>query len=84
MIAKVQTLYPDFVKEVDSLPIDQLKARIVGLQQALSQTNEAKEKDDELTAVRALAKELGAPYRDAAKEARLKTGYLVELLKERS
>ncbi len=84
MKAKVQELYPDFTKEVDNLPADQLKTRIVALQQGLSYTLECKEKDDELTAVKALATELGAPYREAIKQVKLKTSYLVELLKERS
>lgn len=80
---KCQSEYPDFCNEVDSLDGAQLKARIVKLQQGLQESEACKEKDEEYQAAREQVKELGAPYRDIKKAVRLKTSYLVELLKER-
>ena len=80
---KAQKDYPDFCKEVDALSADQLKARIVGIQQALAESESCKESDDELKQARAKLSELNGPYQDVKKAVKIKTSYLVELLAEK-
>lgn len=78
---KVQKEYPDFVIEVDGLPVEALKARIVQLQQSLEESEEHKESNDSLKEARAQVSELAGPYRDVKKAVKLKTKYIIELLK---
>lgn len=80
---KVQKSYPDFVQEVDTLTIDQLKARIVQLQQALEESEAHKEANEALASAKAELSELSGPYRDVKKAVGLKTKYIIELLKEK-
>lgn len=82
--AKIQKEFPDFCNEVDKLPAEALKARVVGLQQALEESEAHKENNDELHDARAAVQELAAPYRDVKKAVKLKTKYVLDLLKERS
>lgn len=79
--SKIQKQYPDFTSEVDNLTPEQLKQRIVGMQQALSDSEAMRESDDQLQAARASAKEFAAPYNDVKKAVKLKTQYILELLK---
>lgn len=80
---KVQKNYPDFANEVEKLDASALKARIVGLQQALEESEAHKEANEVLTAARAEVKELSGPYRDVKKAVALKTKYIIDLIKER-
>lgn len=80
---KCQKEYPDFVAGVESLTSDQLKARVVQLQQFLEESEAAKENDDALKQARAQLTEYGAPYRDVKKAVKIKTKYLIELLSEK-
>jgi hypothetical protein len=83
MSKDIRKEHPDFVQEVDTLTGDQLKARIVQLQQALEESNAHKEANDDLTAAKANVTELNGPYQDVRKAVQLKTKYLIELLKEK-
>jgi hypothetical protein len=83
MKAKCQKKYPEFTNEVDSLTADQLKARIVGLQQALQESDNAKEADEGLQLAKDQAREFAAPYNDVRKAVKLKTQYILELLSEK-
>lgn len=78
---KVQKEYPDFVKEVDHLDAEALKARIVGIQQALEESDAHMEANESLAAAKASVTELAGPYRDFRKASKLKTKYLIDLLK---
>lgn len=80
-IQKTQKEYPDFCNEVNSLTADQLKARIVQLQQALDESEEHKVNNTDLRDARGVVKELASPYRDVKKAVKSKTSYLIELLK---
>lgn len=80
---KVQKEYPDFCSEVDKLDAGALKARIVGLQQALEESEAHKEANEALQQAREALKELSGPYRDVKKAVKLKTKYILDLIKER-
>lgn len=83
MKTKVQKQYPDFTAEVDNLPVEALKSRIVQLQQALEESEAHKEENESLKSARTEVTELSGPYRDVKKAVKLKTSYLIELLKEK-
>lgn len=83
MKIETQKKYPDFTKEVDNLPVEALKARIVQLQQGLEESEQHKEENIAIEQTRAELKELTAPYRDIRKAVKLKTSYLLDLLKEK-
>ncbi len=80
---KAQKDYPDFTIEVDTLSVEQLEDRIVGMQKALEESEEHKENNKDLKASRAAVLELSGPYRDIKKAVRLKTKYILELLAEK-
>jgi hypothetical protein len=80
-INKIQKEYPDFCNEVQSLTADELKARIVALQQALDESEEHKAQNMDLRDARHVVSELAGPYRDVKKAVKAKTSYLIELLK---
>lgn len=76
-----ETEYPEFVLEVVRLTPEELKARVVQLQQALKESEAFREEDDDLKSARAAVSEFNAPYRDVKKAVKLKTSYILELLK---
>lgn len=80
---KVQEEMPEFAGEVAGLSVDQLNGRLANLAKD-SETNEtAMEDDEELEKAKAHASELGAPYRDARKGIRLRSRYIIALIKEK-
>lgn len=80
---KVQKQYPDFAKEVDQLGPEDLRSRIVGLQKGLQESEEHKEANETLADAQSAVAELLGPYRDVRKAVKLKTKYVLELLKEK-
>lgn len=80
---KVQKALPHFADEVNGLKVEELNSRLVQLAKDMSATDDAKEADEGLQAAKESAKELGAPYREAKRDIRLKTTYIVELIKEK-
>lgn len=81
---KVAKQYPDFVNEVETLTVDQLKARIVSYQQQLEESEAHKRENEDLNAAREEVKLLSGPYRDVKQAVNLKTRYIIELLKEKN
>jgi hypothetical protein len=79
----VQAEFPEFVGEVSGLSADQLNNRLATLAKNLEESETAKEDDEELEEAKAHASELGAPYRDAKKALRLKSKYVISILKEK-
>lgn len=77
----VQEQYKDFVSEVDRLQVPELKARIVAYQQQLQESQEHKEANETLQQAKALVTELSGPYNDVSKAVKLKTKYLIDLIK---
>lgn len=80
-IAKIQKAYPDFTQEVDVLSAGDLKNRIVQLQEALGESEDHKEANEDLKSAQAQVQELLGPYRDVKKAVKAKTQYIIELLK---
>lgn len=80
---KVFEEFPEFCEECSLLSADELKNRISGLATGAEDTRNAREEDEELANARELANGLNAPYVDALKALRLKTRYLIQLLKEK-
>ena len=80
---KVQEEMPEFADEVAALSISDLNGRLATLAKNAEANEEAKEDDEELEKAHALAAELGAPYRDARKAIRLRSRYLISLIKEK-
>lgn len=80
---KIQAEMPEFVGEVSALSSDQLNGRLAKLAKDAEANEQAKEDDEELEEAHTHASELGAPYRDAKKALRLKTRYIISLLKEK-
>lgn len=80
---KVQKKFPEFVKEVDGLSVEELSARMSRYAQGLADNAEAKENDAELAEVAERHSFLKAPYEDAKKAIQLKSRYIRNLIKEK-
>lgn len=80
---QVQHDNPEFTSEVAGLSVEELDARLAQLAKDIEAFFQAKEADEALEEARLAASELAAPYRDGAKALRLKSRYLVALIKEK-
>lgn len=78
-----ENAHPDFCIEVQVLSTEQLKERVISLQQQLEESEEHKESNDALKEARVVCQELSAPYRDVKKAVKLKTKFILDLLKNR-
>ena len=83
LAGKVQKEMPEFASEVLKLDTQGLKNRIATYAEELEKSEECMESDDELKSAKLEAKELAAPYGDVRKAVRLKTRYLLSLIKEK-
>lgn len=81
LIEKIQKEFPEFVNEVSGLDLGALNSRVAQLAQAGQENEDAKEADEALQKAREASLQLGAPYRDANKVIKLKTKYLLHLVK---
>lgn len=73
----------EFSDEVIRLSIPQLEARISSLQKQLDESEEHMKNNEALNQIKAEKKELEGPYRDVRSAVKLKTKYLIELIKEK-
>jgi len=80
---KVQSEFPEFVSETGGLSADQLNNKLATLAKYLDDTETAKENDSDLEQAQAVASELSAPYKEAKKVLKMKSKYVIELLKEK-
>jgi hypothetical protein len=80
---KAQKQLPDFVEVVDALGVDELEKRLNTLAKQAEEVESAKEADEALEEAKQAVSELGAPYRDAKKDIRLKTRYIIQLIGEK-
>lgn len=80
---KVQEEMPEFTGEVAGLSVDQLNARLAEQAKAAEWNESKKEEDEELEEAQERVGELVAPYRDAKKAIRLRSRYLIALIKEK-
>lgn len=79
----VEAEYKEFSQEVYNLPPSDLKNRIAALQQSLSESEEHKASNEALNEARDQVSLLSGTYRDVKKAVKLKTKYILELLKSR-
>lgn len=75
---------PEFVDEVNSLTSENIMARLTALAQNAEDVQQSKEDDTELQDAKNAIQCILEPYRDATKHIKLKTKYLLLLLKDRS
>jgi hypothetical protein len=80
---QIEKLYEGFAAEVETLTAEELKARIVRMQETLGESEAHKEANDSLKEARQAVSELAGPYNDVKKAVKLKTKYILELLKEK-
>lgn len=80
---KAQKQIPDFVEVVDALGVPELEKRLNTLAKQAEEVESSKENDEGLEEAKQVASELAAPYRDAKKEIRLKTRYIIQLIGEK-
>lgn len=80
---KIQKANPEFAEEVGALSVEQLDHRLAQLAKDLEATEDAKDADSDLAEAQEKATELAAPYRDAKKALRLKSRYVIALIKEK-
>lgn len=81
--AQVEENYKEFAEEVAAATSDELNARLARLAKDVEIVNDEQENDDGLREARETASALGAPYRDSKKAVRLKSRYIIALLKDR-
>lgn len=76
--------FPEFADEVQALPdAAQLNARLASLSRDLNAVSEAKGADEDLRQAKEHSRELGAPYRDAAKALNLKSKFIILTMRNR-
>lgn len=80
---QVQESMPEFAGEVAGLSTQELDARLSELAKGREQNADAKEADEQLELARTMVSELSAPYREAEKALKLKSKYIIALIKER-
>ena len=73
----------EFKEEVDRLSIQQLEARISRMQKDLDDSEEHKKNNEALNKVKNEKAELEGPYNDVKKAVKIKTKYIIELIKEK-
>ena len=75
--------YPGFSEGVDGLSVNDLEKRLSTYAKEAEKVEDQKESDQELEQTRATLSELTAPYRDAKKAIRLKSKYIIGLIREK-
>lgn len=73
----------EFKEEVDTLSIAQLEDRVVALQKGLDESRVHKEENIALKNAKDEVAELSGPYNDVEKAVKVKTKYIIELIKEK-
>ena len=73
----------DFMDSVDRLSIPELNARISQMQKDLDESESHKENNEELKRAKEEVKELTAPYRDVRNAIKVKTKYIITLIKDK-
>ena len=73
----------EFKEEVDSLGVDALEERIVNMQKGLDESRAHKEENIALRNAKDEVAELNGPYSDVEKAVKIKTKYIIELIKEK-
>lgn len=79
---QVEKDMPEFANEVSGLSEEQLNNRLAQLAKDSDAVNEAKKADEGLEVAKAEVTALAAPYKDALSALKVKTKYIIGLLKE--
>lgn len=79
----VQSEMPEFAGEVAGLSVEELHVRLSQFAKAREENSELKEADEELEEARKLVSELSAPFREAEKALKIKSKYIIALIKEK-
>jgi len=80
---KIQDEMPEFADEVAGLNVPDLNARLAAIARAQQENDEKQEEDEELQEARTTASELAKAYTEPKKALKLKTKYIVKLIKEK-
>lgn len=80
---KVQEEFPEFVNEVARLQITDLERRLSTYAKEANKVEEAKEADEALAEARATASEYAAPYKEAKNAIKLKSKYIISMIKDK-
>lgn len=80
---QVQENYPEFADEVNTLSTEQMNDRLATFAKHREEVQDTKDADEGLQEAREKAKELAAPYIDAQKAIRLKSKFIIGILKDR-
>jgi hypothetical protein len=80
---RVQKEIPEFAEVVAGLSVAELEQRLASEAKNAERIEEAKENDQALEEAKNQVAEYSAPYRDAKKVVRLKSRYLISLIKEK-
>lgn len=81
---KIRKESPEFVAEVVGLSVDDLNSRVLTLTKELEQIEETRDEDTDLQDARDLVTEYSAPYNEGKRVAKLRTKYLIQLIKEKA
>ncbi len=73
----------EFIDEVVGLSVKALEDRIVNLQKGLDESRAHKEENIALRTAKEEVAELNGPYADVEKAVKVKTKYIIELIKEK-
>jgi hypothetical protein len=73
----------EFKEEVDSLSIAQLESRITTMQKGLEESEEHREANEPLRRAKDEVAELNGPYNDVRKAVKIKTKYIIQLLRSK-
>lgn len=80
---QVKESNPEFFDTVQGLSVDDLNGRLASLAKDAETVEDTKENDEDLKQAKAEASELAAPYRDAKKAIRMKSKYVISLIKDK-
>jgi hypothetical protein len=83
VMEKVKTEFPEFAEETASLSTEDINARLAQFAKDWEAIEDSLAADQELEAAKENVASLAGPYRDAKKTLKLKSRYLVSMLKER-
>lgn len=73
----------EFKEEVDALSVKSLEDRITRMQKDLDESREHKEANTALRHAKDEVAEISGPYSDVEKSVKVKTKYIIELIKEK-
>ncbi len=79
----VKEEFPEFVEEIAAAQSPDLNNRLSELAKNMEAVDEAKDADQALKDAKQQSFDFGAPYRDAKKAIKLKSRYIIAMLKDR-